>query len=122
MPLLQLIQVGTQFVGDILPYLAVASLPIIAGILAAYFSSTYRENIMRSAGKIALSFLTLTVVLGVYFLVDYVLSNDPYWPDLIKFVALYGFLLILFVGVYTLASSAFGLKAGAYLKSRRMIG
>lgn len=121
-PLLQLIQVGTQFILDILPYLAVASVPIIAGVLAGYFSATYRGNIMRSAGRIAIFFLTLTVLIGVAFLIDYVISEDPYWPDLIGFVVLYGFLLILFVSVYTLASSAVGLKAGAYLRSRRMVG
>lgn len=122
MPLLQLIRIGIQFILDVLPYLAVASFPIIAGTVAAYFSAAYRENIMRGAGKIALSFVTLTALLGVYFLTDYVISEDPYWPDLVGFVALYGLLLVLFVGVYTLASSAVGLKAGAYLKSRRMVG
>ena len=104
---------------DALLYTTTALLPAVAGFIAAYTSPTYRENVTRSAGKIALGFVAGTLAVGAYYLVQHVVYGNPYWPDTTVFVAVYGFLLLLLVGGYTLTGSAVGLKTGAYLRARQ---
>lgn len=101
---------------DFILYAVVVSLPVISGFAAAYISPSYREDTIRNAGKIALSFLTLSLLLASYYLFQHV-TGDPYWPDTIEFVAVFGF-LILVVSVSTLTLGAVGLKLGTYVKMR----
>lgn len=102
---------------DFILYAVVVSLPVIVGFAAAYISPSYREDTIRNAGKIALSFLTLTLLIASYYLFQHV-TGDPYWPDTVEFVAVFGFLLILVVSVSTLTLGAVGLKLGTYVKIR----
>ncbi|WP_248897027.1 hypothetical protein [Haloplanus halobius] len=102
---------------DFILYAVVVSLPVIAGFAAAYISPSYREDTIRNAGKIALSFLILTVSIASYYLFQHV-TGDPYWPDTIAVVVGFGFLLFLVVSVSTLTLGAVGLKLGTYVKMR----
>lgn len=58
------------------------------------------------------------LLVGAYYLFRHVVYGDPYWPDTTVFVAVYGFLLALGVGVYALVGSAVGLEVGAYARRK----
>jgi hypothetical protein len=101
----------------IVPIAVGASLPAVVGFVAAYARPSFRKNMIRGSGKIALSFVNLCLLISLYYLLQHVLGGDVYWPDTITTVVVGGVLLVVVVSTYTLALSAVGLWLGASVRA-----
>lgn len=102
----------------IVPFAVGASLPAIVGFIAAYVRPSFRKNTIRGAGKIALSFVGLCLLISLYYLLQHVLGGDVYWPDTITTVIVGGVLLVVIVFTYTLALGAVGLWLGTSARAQ----
>jgi uncharacterized membrane protein YhfC len=62
--------------------------------------------------------VTLTALVGLYLLIQYLRRPGPARADSLAFGAVYGFLLLVVVGVSALVSCAVGLRSAAFLWRR----
>lgn len=109
----------TGFLTDVAPFVGLATLPLVVGFVVGYRSSSYRENVLRGAGRIAAGFVGVTLLVGSYYLLQHVLGGDVHWPDTVTFVAVYGFLLVVVVATYALVVGAVGLALSASVEGGR---